>query len=258
MSKTAYIGASNMARKVSKIYVGINGMARKVTKGYIGIGGLARPFFSSDPVLIFETSTAGTYSQALSAGTYEITLIGGGGGASGRRCTTNGAFHYAQGGVGGTVQVLAKLSAAATVSIVVGNGGTTNTGTFSSASGGTVTGGAGVASKITGFGDLTLQANGGTAASTRATSTTGCTRTVGTMGAITSTGTALQQIIISNPTTLTSSQSTSSATSRTATGRLNDNWPEDTTRGRSGDCGWSGTTFRVIAGAPGFARIRKL
>ena len=258
MGKNALIGISSLARKIGKLYVGVGGYARKVKKGYIGVGGLARVFYTGDPVLIFEQTTAGTYSQALSAGTYEITLIGGGGGASGRRCTTDGKFHYAQGGVGGTLQVTAKLTAAATVTIVVGSGGTTNTGTFSSASGGTVTGGAGVASKITGFTDLTIQANGGTGGSTRATSTTGCTRTPGTMGAVSVSGTALQSTLISNPTTVTSSQSSSSVSARNAVGRVNDNWPDDTSRGKGGDVGWSGTSFRLLNGLSGYARIRKL
>ena len=258
MGKAAYIGRSSLAYKIGKLYIGIGGVARKITKGYIGVGGLARQFYSSEPVLIFEQTAAGTYSQALTAGTYEITLIGAGGGASGRRCTTDGKFHYAQGGVGGTLQVIAKLTSAATVSIVVGSGGTTNTGTFSSASGGTVTGGTGVASKVTGFTDLTIQANGGTGGSTRATSTTGCNRTPGTMGTVSVSGTALQSTLISNPTTVTSSGTSSSATARNAVGRVNDNWPDDTSRGKGGDVGWNGTAFRVLNGLSGYARIRKL
>ena len=105
MGKAAYIGRSSLAHKISKIYVGVSGLARKVKKGYIGINGVARLFYTGDPVLIMEQSVAGTYTQALSAGTYEITLVGGGGGASGRRCTTNNNYFYAQGGVGGTIQV---------------------------------------------------------------------------------------------------------------------------------------------------------
>ena len=260
MGKNALIGISSLARKIGKLYVGVGGYARKVKKGYIGVGGLARVFYTGDPVLIFESSTIGTYTETLSAGTYEITLIGGGGGASGRKCTTNSTYHYAQGGVGGTIQITAKLTAAATVTIVVGKGGTTGTGSFSSASGGTVSGPAGVASTVTGFTNLTLSAGGGTGASTRATSTTGCTRTVGVIGTNTASGTALLSTLINNPNPCTPSQTSSTAASRTGTGRLNDNWPDDTQRGRSGDFGWrSGTnTMTAVAGQPGYARIRKL
>ena len=105
MSKNALIGISSLARKIGKLYVGVGGYAHKVKKGYIGISGMARVFYTGDPVLIYENAVAGTYTLALSAGTYEITLIGGGGGASGRKCTTNTTYHYAQGGVGGTIQV---------------------------------------------------------------------------------------------------------------------------------------------------------
>ena len=260
MSKNALIGISSLARKIAKLYIGVGGTAHKVKKGYIGIGGLARVFYTGDPVLIYENSAAGTYTLALSAGTYEITLIGGGGGASGRKCTTNTTYHYAQGGVGGTIQVTAKLTAAATITIVVGKGGTTGTGSFSSASGGTVTGTAGTASTITGFTNLSISAGGGTAASTRATSTTGCTRTVGVIGTNTASGTALLSTLINNPNPCTSEQASSTAAARTGTGRLNDNWPDDTTRGKSGDFGWrTGTnTMTAVAGQSGYVRIMKL
>ena len=260
MGKAAYIGRSSLAYKIGKLYIGIGGVARKITKGYIGVGGLARQFYSSEPVLIMEQSTAGTYTQALTAGTYEITLIGGGGGASGRKCTTNSTYHYAQGGVGGTIQIKAQLTAAATITIVVGSGGATKTGTYSSASGGTVTGNAGVASTVTGFTNLTLSAGGGTAGSTRATSTTGCTRTVGVIGTNTASGTALISTLINNPNACTSSQASSTAAARTGTGRANDNWPDNTACGQSGDFSWrNGTsTMTAVSGKPGYVRIRKL
>ena len=260
MGKAAYIGRSSLAHKIGKLYIGIGGVARKITKGYIGVGGLARQFYTSEPVLIMEQSTAGTYTQALTAGTYEITLIGGGGGASGRKCTTNSTYHYAQGGVGGTIQVKAQLTAAATITIVVGSGGATKTGTYSSASGGTVTGNAGVASTVTGFTNLTLSAGGGTAGSTRATSTTGCTRTVGVIGTNTASGTALQSTLINNPNTCTPSQASSTASARTGVGRDNDNWPDNVDYGRSGDFGWRTNTnaMTAVSGKPGYVRIRKL
>jgi len=260
MSKNALIGISSLARKIGKLYVGYGGLAHKVKKGYIGINGLARVFYAGDPVLIYENSAAGTYTQTLSAGTYEITLIGGGGGASGRKCTTNTTYHYAQGGVGGTIQVTAKLTAAATITIVVGGGGATKTGSFSSASGGTVTGNPGVASTVTGFTNLTLSAGGGTGASTRATSTTGCTRTVGVIGTNTASGTALLSTLINNPNPCTPSQTSSTAAARTGVGRENDNWPDNPNEGKSGDFGWrTGTgAMTAVNGQAGYVRIRKL
>ena len=258
MGKAAYVGISSLSRKISKLYVGVSGLARKVKKGYIGINGVARVFYTGDPVLIFEQSTAGTYSQTLSAGTYEITLIGGGGGASCQRCSTTGAFHYAQGGVGGTVQVIAKLTSAATVSITVGSGGSTSTSTFSSAESRSISGLAGTASTITGFSDLTLSAASGVVGRTRATSTSACTRTVGSIGAVTVSGTCVQSTPINNPDPCTPSQGSSSVSQRNAVGCPNANWPDDTTRGQGGDCGWVNTTFRIMNGASGYARIRQL
>lgn len=258
MAKNTLVGIDNVAHKVTKIYVGVDGTARKVKKGYIGVDGIARLFYSGDPILIFEESTAGTYSLTLAPGKYEITLIGGGGGASGRRSTAVNNHHYAQGGVGGTLQFIATLAITVTVQVVVGNGGTTNSGTFSSASGGTVSGTAGGATTITGFPDLTASAGGGTAGSTRATSTSACTRTVGVIGTNTLSGGALVSTSINNPNPCTSLQSTSTSTQRTPTGRANDNWPEDTTRGKSGDSGWSGTNFLSMVGASGFVRIKML
>ena len=74
MAKNTLIGVSSTAKKVTKIYVGVSNLAKKVKKGYIGVGGVAKLFYTGDPVLIFETQTAGSTTLSLSAGTYEITL----------------------------------------------------------------------------------------------------------------------------------------------------------------------------------------
>lgn len=258
MAKNTLVGINNIAHKATKIYVGVNGTAQKIKKGYIGVDGIACLFYSGDPVLIFEESTAGTYSVALAPGKYEITLIGAGGGASGRRSTAVNNHHYAQGGVGATLQFIANLTAPATITATVGAGGHTNTGTFSSASGGTVSGTPGGATTIIGFPDLTASAGGGTAGSTRATSTSGCNRMVGVIGTNTLSGNAVVSTIINNPSPCISLQSTSTSAQRRPTGRANDNWPEDTTRGKSGDSGWNGNNFLSMVGASGFVRIKML
>ena len=52
MSKAAYIGVGDKARKIKAIYVGDeNGKARRVTAGYVGVGGVARQFFASGGIL---------------------------------------------------------------------------------------------------------------------------------------------------------------------------------------------------------------
>ena len=113
---------------------------------------------------------------------------------------------------------------------------------------------------VTGFTNLTLSAGGGTAGSTRATSTTGCTRTPGVIGTNTASGTALISTLINNPNACTAAQASSTAAARTGTGRVNDNWPDDTSRGQSGDFTWrNGTnTMTGVSGKPGYVRIRKL
>lgn len=47
MSKAAYLGKDDKARKTRKGYVGVNGVARKVKCGYVGVDGVARKFFSA-------------------------------------------------------------------------------------------------------------------------------------------------------------------------------------------------------------------
>ena len=83
MAKNVYIGIANLSKRVPTIYIGVANLARKVVRGYIGINNLAKEFYSSEPVLIFETKTPGTYTQSLASGLYEITLIGSGGGGLG-------------------------------------------------------------------------------------------------------------------------------------------------------------------------------
>ena len=51
MAKNAYIGVSNVARKVSQPYIGVNNVARKIKGGYIGVNGVAREFFTGGKAL---------------------------------------------------------------------------------------------------------------------------------------------------------------------------------------------------------------
>ena len=47
MAKNAYIGVSNVARKVKQPYIGVSNVARKVKNGYIGVSNVARQFYQS-------------------------------------------------------------------------------------------------------------------------------------------------------------------------------------------------------------------
>lgn len=85
MSKSAFVGVDNIARKVKKMYVGVDGIARKVKKGYIGVNGVARLFFSGEKKLVYVgTATAlrndAYLNAATSVGNY--MLVGSGWGSS--------------------------------------------------------------------------------------------------------------------------------------------------------------------------------
>ena len=48
MAKAAYIGVSNVARKVKTPHIGVSGVARKVKSGYVGVNSVARQFLQGD------------------------------------------------------------------------------------------------------------------------------------------------------------------------------------------------------------------
>lgn len=48
MAKGAYIGETNLTRKIKKMYLGADSTAHKVKKGYIGVSGQAKMFYTSD------------------------------------------------------------------------------------------------------------------------------------------------------------------------------------------------------------------
>lgn len=261
MAKNILIGIDGVARRVGTLYVGVDGVARKVKRGYIGIDNVARVFYSGDPVVVFESQEAGTQTIVLAPGRYEITLVGGGGGAAGRRSGVGGNHFYAMGGVGATLQFIARTTTNATVQVTVAAGGATKAGTFSDASAGTLSGVAGEASTITGFPNLTAQAGGGTPGTLTATSSTNCTMAAGVIGTNILSGSAVTEILINNPNPCPSRTGTGQATStqRRTSGIPNDNWPEDTNRGKGGDSGWANkTSFLSQAGASGFVRIKML
>lgn len=208
------------------------------------------------PITLFESSAAGTVTFELPAGRYEITMIGAGGGGAGARSSVTGTKHYVQGGVGATLQVIVNVYVKSTITITIGAGGVTRSGTFSGA-GVTFSGDAGGVTTIAGISGATLTAGGGTAANFRATSTSGGNRNVGTMGTNTISGTAIMSILMNNPKNITSNQGTGTSSYRQPQGRANDNWPDDTVRGKSGDWGWSGTSGLDMVGASGYVRIRR-
>lgn len=64
MAKKAYVGVSDVARRVSKAYVGVNGVARKVKKIYVGdSNNVAREVYSSGPKIV--TWAGGTDAEIV-------------------------------------------------------------------------------------------------------------------------------------------------------------------------------------------------
>ena len=75
MSKKAYVGVGDTARKVNKMYVGVGGTARKVVKGYIGVNGVARQFWPSGGIIGDWDVNKFEFMRELEVGhTYEYKL----------------------------------------------------------------------------------------------------------------------------------------------------------------------------------------
>lgn len=63
MAKKAYVGVSNVAKKVKKMYIGVGNIAKKVKKGYVGINGIARCFFGAGDTVVYK-GTAPDFSAS--------------------------------------------------------------------------------------------------------------------------------------------------------------------------------------------------
>ena len=209
------------------------------------------------PAVVFENSNAGSYQVVLPAGRYEITLIGGGGGGFSYRSGVTNTHHYGQGGVGATLQVIVNNYVQNNITVNVGGGGVSISGTFGGGAE-TNTAGSGTQSSITGIPGAELRANDGTGAQFTPTSSFSGTRTPGVMGTNTATGDTVVEIKINNPNNIISNAASSSSTSRTPKGAKNSNWPAETTRGQGGDGGWRNTAVIKMNGSDGYVRIRRV
>lgn len=208
------------------------------------------------PSATFDFSTVGSHEQVIDAGIYDVWLVGSGGGGALLRSSQSGSKAWARGGVGGVLHVRINVPEQTTITVNVASGATSRMGTFSSA-GTTASGDNGNATSITGFENVTLIAGGGTGASVQSSSTTATRRTVGVQGTNTASGANVISVLENNVNIITSTQGTSTATSRQATGQANTNWEEDTQKGCGGDVGWvSSTNYILKAGGVGFVRIK--
>lgn len=207
------------------------------------------------PSVTFEFATAGAHSQVIDAGIYDVWLVGGGGGGACLRQSQTNSKAWARGGVGGVVHVRINVPVQTTITVNVASGASSRQANFTSA-GVTASGDNGNATSITGFANVTLIAGGGTGARVQSSSTTATRRDVGVQGTNTASGSNVIAILENNVNTIASTQGTSSAQSRTASGQANTNWAEDTQKGCGGDVGWAGNSFILKAGGIGFVRIK--
>jgi hypothetical protein len=211
---------------------------------------------NNKPVVALEYTTAGSHSATLEAGTYILTLIGSGGGAVSTRddISSPTIWHWARGGVGGTLQVKLNIPARTEISINVGAVGH---GQFQVTTNATLTGTDGGGTSITGL-DEVLIAGGGTGATLTVSGRTS-TRTAGQIGSNTVSGHDIISIPINNTNTIVSTNGVNSnqaTPTRTDTGQSNINWTEDTQKGASGGIGWANGVWNTNGwGKVGFVRI---
>lgn len=181
---------------------------------------------------------SGIHNEILPAGDYRATLIGAGGGGVGLQAQT-AAFSWAQGGVGGTLQVEFSLATDTEITITVGAGQNPRTGSYQG-SGFEYTAHNGGNTSITGIPNVVLKANGGTGAKF-ITAGTGGVRTVGVMGSTEVSG--VKRVLINNPNEIKSKDGYFLLpATREPTGCVNTNYPKNTTLGRGGDAGWKPST----------------
>lgn len=137
MAKGAYVGASNVARKVKKIFVGAGGVARKVKKGYVGVNGVAKLFYSAETSVTY----TGEYTKGelvvdgvkhvlytlLTSGT--LTIDGAarvwacGGGQSGYAAKNTNNYHCETGHGGAGAYAMEAAITSGTYPVVIGSGG---------------------------------------------------------------------------------------------------------------------------------------
>lgn len=208
------------------------------------------------PSATFDFSDVGSHKQVIDADIYDVWLVGAGGGGVCLRSSQSGTKHWARGGVGGVLHVRINVPVQTTITVNIGGGGTSRSGTFSSA-GTTASGDNGNITSVVGFENVSLTAGAGTGASVQSSSTTATRRNAGVQGTNIASGSNIIAILENNAQAIVSTQGTSSANSRTASGQPNTNWTEDTVKGSGGDVGWSGNNFMLRTGGSGFVRIKK-
>lgn len=220
--------------------------------------GWQKRLLNNRPNVLLNYSTVGAHTATLEAGTYIMTLIGSGGGAVSARDLLNNPtiWHWARGGVGGTLQV--KVNVAELTDITI-NIGAVGTGDFSITSNATLDGTDGNGTSISGLEEATLIAGGGSGATLTVSGRTS-TRTPGAIGSNAVSGAHVIDVLINNTNLILSTEGVNSnqaTPTRIDNGQMNINWPEDNSKGASGGVGWSNGAWNTNgSGKVGFVRIQ--
>lgn len=149
MSKSGYIGVDGVARKIKKLYVGVDGVARKIKKAYIGVNDVARLWYSGAAVTytgaytvsdvtvdgvactLYTLTGSGTLTVDVDGAQYWI-CGGGAGGAAGKigaaPSTSTGTDNVGGGNGGGGGFTASGTLSTGSYAVLIGAGGTTDTG----------------------------------------------------------------------------------------------------------------------------------
>ena len=211
---------------------------------------------NNKPVVLIEYRQSGTYKETLQPGDYEIDLVGQGGGSA-NGLSTSGTYSYVCGGVAGTLRVRVSITQPTTITINLNSRNNSRTRQYTGVVAGW-SGDPGGDTSITGIPGATLIAHGGGGGSFTPTSATGGTRVSGLQGLVSVSG-VKKVLINSNDNVIISTNGQIPTTeTRTSTGQLNSNYPDNPVYGAGGDGGRNGATTQTRSGMAGVVIIKSI
>lgn len=200
-------------------------------------------------IVQYDITGSGNHEINLSAGIYDIWLVGAGGGSA--LSVANNVKHYANGGVGGVICARVNVPTDTTVTVTIGAGGASRM-----SFGGSAVADAGGQTTITGLQGVTMHAGAGTGASANLSNLS-----AGIQGTNSATGQNVLSIRENNVNTIISETGISSASSKADQPQANTNWTENVNAGAGGNYSWTATNpvhYRGRYGSNGIARIKSV
>lgn len=204
-----------------------------------------KPLLNNKKIVQFDFATPGAHTQVLDAGTYDIWLVGGGGGGSLWRYPTGHTVLYtwADGGPGGVIHVRVNVPVQTTVTVNVAG-----TSVSRWTDGGVTSGDDGQSSSVVGLLNANVTAGGGTKGSVAGYGS----MTRAQMGTNTASGANIK-VIENNLENII--PEAGYGTNRSTPIKSNTNWPENRNIGRGGYC-FPSNNPSPREGNAGFVRIR--